>query len=509
MAEKTIFCPLCKQELSIDEQYIGMEVECPCCSRNFITEVPETAQQAQPVENNVENQGAHLLNKFKNAAANIGTAAARSASNINNKLNEMQAAEKDIDGLEFEAKIDRIKKGIPARKIFAIAASCVLAIPMISLLVVHSSVIAGIFLVTMIAVAVIWGGIAILVSRKRQTNQKTSGNQISTPLERKRKILAAFFSEIAEANNMANQVMNAAENVSGDFRETAKGFAAVIAFFIRKKATANVVVNDIYKIFKDIRKQDLEHINQLDVLPRFGKSASQLVADDHTLYSPLIVGDGKYKFDDNGEFIYAKEELTKIYTFEDQLLIFTALWDYTTGELYNERSEAFFFKDITDISTTNNYEIIKTVNLVTPPPPELKPFPVKAYWISFAIYAIIWFIILIINREAGQNLDDCTNISILLGLISLPIIIFILWPLIYDLKNLKKITPVEVENIKRVRASETFSITSTSGRSIGMTMLCNGWFEANNGKFEERTDGEKIIHAIRKMIEEKKVIANE
>lgn len=40
MAETTIICPHCQQELSIDEQYFGIEVECPECHNNFIIEKP-------------------------------------------------------------------------------------------------------------------------------------------------------------------------------------------------------------------------------------------------------------------------------------------------------------------------------------------------------------------------------------------------------------------------------------------------------------------------------------
>ena len=65
MAEKIIFCPHCNQELSLAEEHMGMEVECPCCSRNFITGVPETAQQAQPVENNMENKSGYKKCKRK------------------------------------------------------------------------------------------------------------------------------------------------------------------------------------------------------------------------------------------------------------------------------------------------------------------------------------------------------------------------------------------------------------------------------------------------------------
>ena len=200
--------------------------------------------------------------------------------------------------------------------------------------------------------------------------------------------------------------------------------------------------------------------------------------------------------------------MTKVYTFEDQLLIFTALWDYTTGELYNEQTEAFFFKDITDISTENNYDKVKITNWVTPPPPEVKPFPVKKYCIITGICIIVWTIIVFIGCISKER--DVIFMAVaweLLGGV-------VFWGLFlrlfrHDIKNLKKIFPRKVETIKRVRASETFTITSTSGRSTGMTILCDGWFEANNGSFEQRSDNEKIIHAIRKMIEEKKVAVDE
>ena len=72
------------------------------------------------------------------------------------------------------------------------------------------------------------------------------------------------------------------------------------------------------------------------------------------------------------------------------------------------------------------------------------------------------------------------------------LIIYIAWLVHRGEKNFHKI-------------SETFTITASSGRSITITMLCDDWLEANNGTFVgKRTDGEKVIQAVRKMIEEKK-----
>ena len=38
MAEKTIFCPHCNEELALDEEYLGMEVECPVCQKAFVAQ---------------------------------------------------------------------------------------------------------------------------------------------------------------------------------------------------------------------------------------------------------------------------------------------------------------------------------------------------------------------------------------------------------------------------------------------------------------------------------------
>ena len=35
MADLTICCPLCNEELLIDDEYLGMELECPTCKQTF------------------------------------------------------------------------------------------------------------------------------------------------------------------------------------------------------------------------------------------------------------------------------------------------------------------------------------------------------------------------------------------------------------------------------------------------------------------------------------------
>ena len=545
MAEITIFCPHCNQELALEEEYLGLEVQCPTCNKDFVAQCEEENAAAEPEEPAAEPEEPAaepgevaevgdkkgVFGKFKNAASGIKGAVAavgnidvkKAASdikgavnsavgNINSRLNEMQSEEEDLEFLEIEQKIDRIKKGVPVRKLYF----CTLAVSAVLFLIAgailaaingiygHAQAVFGCFIIVVVCLVISVISSIILARNRRIIDKKTSVEKAATLLERKRKMLATFFSNIAAANSLAKSVESIADSVDGDAGVAAKGFAAFFSFAIRKNAANKVVIDNIYNIFNQVREHDLGYLETLDVLPRFGKKSSQLVAESHTLYSPLISEDAKYEFDERGEFIYSKEEVTKVYTFEDQLLVFTALWDYTTGELYNEQTEAFFFKDITDISTENSYDKVKTVDWVTPPPPEIKPFPVKIFCCITGALIVLWVILSLIFGFVERHLAVAAE---LFG--GLILLILFLWAFIYDLKCQKKIFPRKVETIKRVRASETFTITSTSGRSIGMTILCDGWFEAKNGKYEKRSDGEKIIHAIRKMIEEKKVAVNE
>ncbi|MBQ9755037.1 MAG: hypothetical protein IJV93_09860 [Lentisphaeria bacterium] len=515
MAEKTIFCPHCNEELALDEEYLGMEVECPVCQKAFVAQqkintVPEESAppQAQSVlqKEISRNDAAGALGKLKNVAGIMKNKAEAAASAVNSQLDSIQAQENEVDELEADQQIERIKKGVPVRKVYFFSIGAGIACSVILCLICgifhrfDYEPTAGFLFIAIVFFVFFIVAIIILENLKDKVNKKTSIEKEYSPIERKRKKLAAFFSNVRAANSLANAV----ENLASAGNEITEAVGKGAASLIRSNATTNAVIDDIYTIFDQVRTRDIEHLDSLDILPRFGKDNSQLAAESHTLYTPLISEGGKYIFNKNGEFIYSKEEVTKIFTFEDQLLVFTALWDYTTGELYNEQTEAFFLKDITDISTENKYDRVKTVNWITPPPPRVKPFPVKIYCIIFGVFLSLLIpaaiLLFFTSREVPVTLEVTCGVGLL---------IVLLWAFIHDTGNLKKISPIKVETVKRVRASETFSITSSSGRSIGMTILCDGWFEANNGKFEQRSDNEKIIHAIRKMIEEKKVAANE
>ena len=256
----------------------------------------------------------------------------------------------------------------------------------------------------------------------------------------------------------------------------------------------------ILAIFRQVQQGDKQDLENLDVLPRYGKSRRQLVAPEQTLFSPAI----GYGTDDDDEsksdgpsfkfavtanekvFIYSLEEFVKLYIFEDQLFVFKAYWDYTTGELFSESSEAFFFKDITNISTQSSYEYVQKKLSWQ----EFFQKNVATLLLLMVIFGILLFvgILLLVNQGVPGVL------LLLFGSIIFIAIIAIMYGF-----SSKKVL---------VKRSETFAIAASSGCSIGVTILCDDWIEAKEGSVTERNDSEKIIQAIRKMIEEKKVAAD-
>lgn len=49
MAQQEIFCPHCQQALTIETDWIGMELECPACKKNFTIPAPASAPAPTPV----------------------------------------------------------------------------------------------------------------------------------------------------------------------------------------------------------------------------------------------------------------------------------------------------------------------------------------------------------------------------------------------------------------------------------------------------------------------------
>ncbi len=360
-------CPHCKQKLEGEDNWVGMEVPCPCCKKTFKIPSPKNDDSQNgfvPLEND---------NNFAPVGNDKGFASLESTDSGNNSV---------------------------------------------------------------VAVLPMQDDATILAARQRLTK--------------------CF--EHAQTMQAVNSVANAVNSGNG----IVQLLGVVGSLFARKsKATEKDVA-----AFNTVIQKDLPYIVQLDMLSYVGKKASQLIAVPHTFGAPAVMSsDCAFAFAGNDrDFIYSAEEITKIYIFKDQLIQVHALWDYTTGTLLNEQSEAFFFRDITDISTEYGYEKI------------IEETPNKLGKILFIIGIIL-------------------IATIILSIIGLTMILF----------SLIKLRPEKKQYY--VRKSETFRITSTSGRSMSMSLLCSEWIKAKKGKFEQRTSNEKIFHAIRKMVEEKKIEA--
>ena len=365
MAEQNFYCPHCNANLLIDDQYLGMELECPTCKQTF------TAAKAQSIF--PENSPVKPTYSY------------------NNPVYQQRELENSIQQ-ELSTNTMRLKLA----KFF----------------------------------------------KKAETAQKASG-------------LAGLLSGVVEGLD---------------------AFLFIFDFIAKCFATPS---RDIIRMFKSIQDVDTPFLNQLDILPNYGKNSSQLVAEPYTLFSPAV----DYETDENKPefkfaveeydetFLYNLEEVIKIFTFEEQLFVFKAYWDYTTGKLFDESTEAFFFKDISDILTKNNYEYTYC-----------KINSQISFW-----------------EAVKKHISFVTLFTIILcG----PLGFLISAAIAYNIEKNKTIKVL-------TKKSETFLITAKSGNSTGITILCDEWVSAKNGTRYIRTDGEKIIHAIRKMIEEKKATANE
>ena len=179
-----------------------------------------------------------------------------------------------------------------------------------------------------------------------------------------RKICKKYFSSLHAEKKTFNFLSIVADGFEYAF------FIILIIKALFKKNSAAVV-----ECFRELRNSDIDFLEKLDVLPRYGKRAEQLAAKAQTLYAPAIGDDDddfKYALvetdNNNFEYIYSTEVVTKVYTFEDQLFVYNGLWDYTFGQITHESTDAFFFKDITNINSENNYVEIKSPR----PPFDLK-----------------------------------------------------------------------------------------------------------------------------------------
>ena len=315
-----------------------------------------------------------------------------------------------------------------------------------------------------------------------------------------RKILRNFFAGIV-AENKASGI---GELLSGTFSVL---FDIIFfAFTIFKRFSPNCDSQKILQAFKNIKNYDAFFLDRINVLPRYGKNEQSLVAPVQTLYEPAVSDYDddnvvfKYENIDIGNFtyyVYSTEAISKIYTFEDQLLVYNGLWDYCTGSIIHEESNAFFFKDITDVSTETTYEEVETPLSFR----EVKNAFAKDFLFLNIIFGFLTLCVATIFIALGDDGDLEAKFSIPISIgISL-----LIWALaIYIFYLLHR------NNSIYCRESETLTITASSGNSISITMLCDEWLNASKTSFiGKRSKAETIFNAIRKMIEEKKVDSNE
>ena len=193
-------------------------------------------------------------------------------------------------------------------------------------------------------------------------------------------------------------------------------------------------------------EEDMAYIESLNVLKQYGKDVSELVAEPYTMIAPDFEGGGLVEFawrlGDDGRIRYSVIEITKAFLFEHQLIVFTASWDFIKGILMNEKTYAYFYKDIVAINTSSEYD--KTSNA--------------------------WFIQLV-------------------GMIP--------WVGEYIAAFMKERTTV-------YKTSESFELISSSGISIELGVGFDDWVLAHGGQVQDKTDAEVMVRAIRKMVEEKK-----
>lgn len=210
--------------------------------------------------------------------------------------------------------------------------------------------------------------------------------------------------------------------------------------WLASRATLDETEFDLYAA------EDMAYIETLNILEQYGKDPSELVAPPYTMIAPDFEGAGLVEFNwrlgEDGEIRYSVIEITKAFMFEHQLLVFSASWDFIKGILMNEKTHAFFYKDIVAINTSSEYA--KTTNA--------------------------WLIQLI-------------------GMI----------PFIGE-----HIAAFMKEKITVYKTAEAFELISSSGNSISLTVGFDQWILAHGGQVPDKTEAEAMIRSVRKMVEEKK-----
>ena len=449
MSGKTIFCPHCHAELELQEEYFGMEVSCPVCNENFVAgnDAPVAGNDA-PVagaSRKIQFNLNRILNMEKKSPAEETEEDELVALDENDCLVDIDDSgfdELSEDGDDLpEPDPGFVEESYFKKKISPKIAVILVLVGVITGLVFVEGVAEdkelGVYCGWALFFAILFPGIYSLYCFCSSNGRKKHW---------KRDLVRELFFASVLVEKGAN-VSEKVFDLCGVVFESIPliSFIPMIIKGIAKNKKAR------YCLFREpfydeVQELDLEYLKKLDVLRRFGKDKTQLIAPMETLFAPAFCGveeleEFQYAIGEKDEvYRYNLEEVTKVYTFEDQLLIYTGIWGYSLGKMIYERTEAFFFKDITDIRTESEFKVH--------------------------------------TKYAPQG---CLSV----------------------------IFPWTGKPIKTVyKEAERFVLTSGSGNSIGLTIGFEDSIEVTGSSYTRRNDNERIIHAIRKMIEEKKVVNN-
>ena len=470
MAEITIFCPHCNQELSIDEQYLSMEVECPTCNKNFTVEI---APAETPALSPAKNSPGNLINKGKELTLN----AVENTSLVKDPLSKLMDKGTELvqtfaenttpvknvvqnDSILIKNNQDEPDPGYADEQIEQMNKKRFWkSVPWISLAIMgFFSMVAQIlynisswsyydgrtYPYRGFAIALVIAGIVIGTSYFMFQFLSYRFGFRGRKRHKKRDLVREYFL----MHNTAEVGINLGSKILS-FVEDNIPFVNIIPIIIKGITESKMKKFCRFRepIYDDVQQVDMEFLENLDVLSRFGKNMNQLVSPMQTLFSPAFDGVDNlrdFRFvvsQEDSIYRYNLEEVTKVYTFEDQLFVYTGVWSYAIGKMISEKTEAFFFKDITDIKTESSFKI-----------------------------------------HTKYEPKGC--LSIIIPWLGKPI-----------------------ETV--YKESESFILTSASGNSVGLNIGFEDAILVTGASYTQRNDNEKIIHAIRKMIEEKKVSINE
>ena len=116
MAQFTIACPTCNTQLEMQDDYIGMEVECPICKSNFVIETEEENDNSENNFSTNENEsGKTALDDKLDKVIEQEETNARLNEQLNNIVNEQfeeNTFEEPIENFDFDKLCKSAEKAI-------------------------------------------------------------------------------------------------------------------------------------------------------------------------------------------------------------------------------------------------------------------------------------------------------------------------------------------------------------------------------------------------------------